>query len=143
MKKVISRFWREFLKHKSDLEKLESPDDPAYDRILQSLQKIDSGLFLEFCTTPGTNEFIVTADGKEELFSLVDRIVGEAPRIQGWEVFALKPKLGFPTTTTWEGSTAIAKSSQPRNRQGTLLLTAAWWADGAGELTQNRQTVAI
>ncbi len=42
-----------------------------------------------------------------------------------------------------EFDTAIAKSSQPRNRQGTLLLTAAWWADGAGELSQNRQTVAI
>lgn len=99
MSEVISEFWRSFLDHKSDLGRLESDDDPVYDTILASLQKIDPGLYFAFCTEPGANEFIVTAEGKEELFPLVEEIVREAPRVEDWQVFALKPKLGFPETT--------------------------------------------
>jgi hypothetical protein len=40
---------------------------------------------------------------------LVESIVAAAPKIPGWSVLALKPRLGFPVTTRWEAVTiAIA-----------------------------------
>jgi hypothetical protein len=102
MSDVIPEFWRSFLDHKAELENLESADDPTYDTLLASLQKIDQGLFFAFCTEPGANEFIVSADGNEELFSLVEDIVRQAPEVDGWQIIALKPQLGFPETTRWE-----------------------------------------
>lgn len=105
MKKAIDEFWRNFEAHKSDLERLETADDPAYEQVLASLQKLDSGLYFEFCSTPGKNEFIVTADGKQRLFLLVEEIVREAPAMQDWELFALKPRRGFPVTIKWEQTT--------------------------------------
>jgi hypothetical protein len=35
----------------------------------------------------------------------VESIVAAAPEIAGWSILALKPKLGFPVTATWEGIT--------------------------------------
>ena len=102
MKEVITEFWRCFAEHRLELKRIESADDPAYDVVLQALQQIDDGLYFEFCSTPGTNELIVTAEGKKELFPLVEEIVREAPHIDDWQVFALKPKRGFPVTTRWE-----------------------------------------
>lgn len=99
MNEAIPEFWRSFLDHKADLERLESDDDPVYDTILDALQRVNSGLYFAFCTEPGANEFIVTAEGKEELFPVVEEIVREAPNVEGWQIFALKPKLGFPETT--------------------------------------------
>jgi len=102
MKEAIAKFWSEFKSLKSDLEHLESTDDHAYIEVLAALQKLDSHLFLEFCSSPGVNELIVTAEGKKGLFPLVEEIVREAPEINGWELFALKPRRGFPITTRWE-----------------------------------------
>ena len=102
MKEVISEFWRCFADHRQELERIESADDPSYDAVLQALQQIDHGLYFEFCSTPGSNEFIVTAEGEKELFPLVEAIVQQAPCIDDWQIFALKPKRGFPVTARWE-----------------------------------------
>jgi hypothetical protein len=69
------------------------------------LQKIHPELYFEFSLSPGTNELIITADGNAALFPIVQEIVQAAPEIEGWQVFALKPKLGFPETTRWEAVT--------------------------------------
>lgn len=102
MNEAIAEFWRDFQNHKADLERLETADDPVCDEVLASLQEIDSNLYFEFCSSLGTNEFIVTAEGDKTLFDLVEEIVSEAPDIPGWELYALKPKRGFPVTTRWD-----------------------------------------
>ncbi|MAS94453.1 MAG: hypothetical protein CMO55_14735 [Verrucomicrobiales bacterium] len=102
MKDAIAKFWREFEILTPKLEDLRTADDPVYDEMLAALQKVDSDLYFEFCSSPGSNEFIVTADGQKKLFPLVEMIVEEAPDMDDWEFFALKPKRGFPVTTRWE-----------------------------------------
>jgi hypothetical protein len=101
----IEAFWKAVQSHRPALERLDTADDPAYDAVLAALQEIDPGLFLEFSTSPGDHELVVTADGNRALFPLVDRVVRRAPSMDGWTIHALKPKRGFPETTTWEGFT--------------------------------------
>jgi len=99
----VEEFWNYFLSRRQDFEDLTSSDDPLYDALLAKLQRVHPDLYIEFCTTPGENELILTAEGKMELFELVEEVVAQAPEISGWRIFALKPKLGFPQTTRWEG----------------------------------------
>jgi hypothetical protein len=101
----IAEFWQVFLDHEGDLAKASSADEPVYDLILHQLQNIDQGLFFEFSTNLETYEFIITAEGKVSLFPLVEYIVDNAPDTGRWLLKALKPKLGFPITTRWEGYT--------------------------------------
>lgn len=102
MRESIAKFWCTFTEHQSALEQLISTKDPVYDLVLKALHKLDTGLFFEFCMSPGMNEFIVNADGTKELFPLVEEIVRGAPEINGWKFFALKPKRGFPLTTSFD-----------------------------------------
>lgn len=101
MDSSITAFWQYFLDHLSDLEAMDSADDPAYGDLLEALQRIDRGLYIQFCSNPGMNELIVTAEGKTGLFPLVERIVSLAPAVANWEFFALKPKIGFPKLARW------------------------------------------
>jgi hypothetical protein len=108
-KQAIAEFWRFFQKHKVELAGLSSADHPVYDLILEKLQQINPGLYFEFQSGSGIAQLIITADGDSSLFPLVDSIVDSAPNIPGWSIFPLKPKLGFPVTTTWEGITVSIK----------------------------------
>lgn len=107
---VIGAFWQLFAQRQSLLAGVKSADHPVYDELLTALQKIDPGLYLEFCAEPGNCELIVTAEGERSLFAMVDALVAAAPVMPQWKITALKPKLGFPVTTSWEGfSVTIAE----------------------------------
>lgn len=102
---AIAAFWSLFRERASELAAARSADSPIYDQLLAQLQKVDPGLYLEFCSDPHACELIVTADGNRELFPIVRTVVTAAPAIDGWSIRALKPKLGFPKITSWEGFT--------------------------------------
>jgi hypothetical protein len=99
---TIAAFWRLFEARAPALSDATSADSPVYDELLEQLQKVDPGLWLEICFDPQGRELIVTADGKLSLFPLTFATVEAAPVIDGWQIRALKPKLGFPETTRWE-----------------------------------------
>jgi hypothetical protein len=99
----IAKFWKTFEQRAAALVKIKSADDPVYEEILTQLQEVDDGLYFEFSARPGNFEFIVTAEGNEALFPLVERLIAAAPAMNGWTFFALKPKLGFPETVEWDG----------------------------------------
>ena len=48
-------------------------------------------------------EFIVTASGRKEVFSLAEAIIAAAPSLPGWSFIALKPPMGFDFKTTYTG----------------------------------------
>jgi hypothetical protein len=98
-------FWRLFRESEARLATAESADDPDYEALLERLRTIHPRLCLELCSEPGECELIVTAQGDPSLFSLVHAIVAEAPVVNGWSIRSLRPKLGFPTTVTWESLT--------------------------------------
>lgn len=101
--RAIEAFWRLFEEKCRALERIDGADDPLYDELLEQLQRIDAGLFFEFAAEPGGCELIITAEGDRSLFDLADSVVSAAPKIGGWKVFALKPKLGFPESVEWDG----------------------------------------
>jgi hypothetical protein len=100
---AIADFWHLFATLSKQLADLTSADDPAYDQLLKQLHRVDPGLFLELATDPGHLELVVTADGNADLFELAEKVVQAAPPLDGWEFVALKPKMGFPETVSWEG----------------------------------------
>jgi hypothetical protein len=99
---AIRAFWRVFQDHQAEFVTISTADHPVYDLILAQLQQVNPGLFFEFSTQPQKAELIITADGKRSLFPLVERVVRDAPDIPGWSILALKPKLWFPVTASWE-----------------------------------------
>jgi hypothetical protein len=118
---AISDFWHAFQVQEGSLAAASSADDPVYDLLLDHLQQIDPGLYFEFSSAPGNSEIIITAEGDSSLFPLVDSIVANAPSVAGWSVISLKPKLGFPVATTWEGFTVTIADVvfEPLEREGT------------------------
>lgn len=102
-KDKIVAFWDAFELNAAELAQASSADTPVYDELLDMLQEIHEGLFIEFSTSPGECELIITAEGEKALFPLVEEITAAAPAVDGWRIFALKPKLGFPEFIQWEG----------------------------------------
>src|SRR5690242_18357362 len=92
----IAEYWRLFTELSSQLAQLTSAEDPIYDRLLEKLHRIDPGLFIELSAESDHHrELVITADGNSELFALADQVVDAAPRLDGWTILALKPRLGF------------------------------------------------
>jgi hypothetical protein len=123
----ISAFWGAFLRLAPRLAAIESAEDAAYDELLAALHQIDERLFLEVGTPEeegAQSELIVTAEGDRALFSLAQQVVARAPASSGWKFFALKPKLGFPDITEWEGVTVRPAEVrfEPLRRSGSLAL---------------------
>jgi hypothetical protein len=100
---AVSDFWRLFEQKAGALARISSADDPLYDELLEQLQRIDEGLYIEFAAAPGHCVLVVTAEGDRELFDLAEAVVAAAPQVAGWDIVALKPKLGFPREVSWEG----------------------------------------
>lgn len=100
---AIQDFWTTFGQRADALAQLESAEDPVYDEILAKLHAINGALFFEFSAQGRKAELIITAEGDRSLFGLVDDIVAAAPKVKGWSFTALKPKVGFARSITWEG----------------------------------------
>jgi hypothetical protein len=101
--KAVREFWRFFQEHSEELRRAGSADSPTHDQVLEELQKLDENLFFELSPGSTAAELIITAEGKQSLFPLVEAIVQAAPLLKGWKFIALKPRLGFPETATWDG----------------------------------------
>jgi hypothetical protein len=100
---AIADYWRLFIELAPRLAELTTAEDPIYDRLLAQLHCVDPGLFIEVSADTDERELVITADGNSELFALADAVVAAAPRLKGWSILALKPRLGFPESVTWEG----------------------------------------
>jgi hypothetical protein len=101
---AIQDFWRWLQAHRADLDVLTDSDASFWDLALTELKRLDKHLWFELSKPDGGNrEFIVTAEGHTEIFSLVDALVAHAPLISGWDFIALKPPMGFDFVTHYEG----------------------------------------
>jgi len=102
--KMIREFWQVFQANKAELVFAPTAENPVYDTILNKLQQINPGLFIEFSSNAGVCELIITADGDKSLFHLVESIINDAPEITDWSIIPLKPRLGLPISASWEGT---------------------------------------
>ncbi len=98
-------FWSLFRERAADLSRATSADAAVFEELLGKLQEVEPGLFLEFSANQPECELVITADGNRELFPAARAAVAQAPRLAGWTLQALKPRLGMPATAAWEGIT--------------------------------------
>jgi hypothetical protein len=100
----VSKFWIWFQEHEANFEELIQTDNPFWDIALAQLHKIERGLWFMISNHASEKrEFVFTAEGKSELFPLVEFIVSRAPALSSWEFIALKPPKGFDFKTVYEG----------------------------------------
>lgn len=104
-KNRIEEFWTWFAAHKLEFSRLARPDEPFWDVGVKQLKKVDEHFWFELSRNRHpARELIVTAQGHISSFSLAEKLVRLAPKIEGWAFIALKPPQGFQFTTTYEGT---------------------------------------
>ena len=131
----ISEFWKMFQELSNELAAIPSADHPVYDSILERLQRIHPELYFEFSSGDESSELVLTAEGDQSLFALVDSIVAQAPEVPGWTIVSLKPKLGFPVSTRWEGTSVTIADVvfDPLEREGSDDLGLRMYVPGLAD----------
>src|SRR5579872_5793569 len=81
-----SAFWNWFLKKKGDLRNQDALRAGLIDEAYEQIRKVNKGLAIEIGGDPkkGPTELIISAQGKKDLFPLVDQIISGAPKVEGW-----------------------------------------------------------
>jgi hypothetical protein len=113
-----SAFWRWFVAHKEDVAAVRRADDPAANELAAELHKVDGKLTFELGVGTASRELIISADGNQQLFPTVKRLVAAAPAILGWKVIAFRPRkaAGFAIELgdgTKVGGEGLRFSAQP------------------------------
>lgn len=103
-RKRIEAFWDWFGDNHKRFRKMdESNRDELLDEIMQELHVIDENLFFEVSLPQdGICDFVITAEGRRNLFALVDDVIDAAPPLKGWTFTALRPALGFEFAIDFE-----------------------------------------
>lgn len=100
----IREFWSWFAAHQSELSRLLTPQERFWDVVLEQIKKVDAHLAFELSRDcHPAREFVITAGGHVDSFSIAEELVGLAPDVEGWTFVALKPAQGFKFKTTYEG----------------------------------------
>jgi hypothetical protein len=100
----VRAFWEWFALHEARFRSIDSSRDPRLDEILRRLHGFSPKLYFEIGGAPeGPTEFIVTAEGRRDLYSEVRRLIAAAPALDGWRFIAFKPAHGFDFVTDYEG----------------------------------------
>jgi len=99
----IHEFWCWFSAHKPELDVMVDTESALWAQALAQIKSIDPGLWFELSHPDGTpREFILTVEGKKDMFPLVESMIAQAPKLPDWRFYALKPAMGFDFTTRYE-----------------------------------------
>jgi len=89
------KFWNWFHTQEQYIfDELEHHPDEIAEEIAKYLERIDPDLVFDipFDISEGTREFIISADGDKNLFSVVQDFVKSAPPFERWKVVGLRPR---------------------------------------------------
>ena len=93
-KDPVESFWKWFKANEKRLRKFEADPNKYLNELLEQAKKMKPGLAIEL--EPPQNGIIhmtVSADGNEDLFELVQQVVGKAPAIKGWKFIAFRQRM--------------------------------------------------
>jgi hypothetical protein len=127
----IGVFWRWFVQRSSTLRTIRSADDAAYAELEREVAGVSSELGVEIGGDDESNDMslIFTAHGNENVFPIVDALVERAPRIDGWQIHALKPPLSEDFELEYDG--------------GALRLSDIWFKTSGMKLASGRLPIQI
>jgi len=95
MRSNYLKFWTWFESEEQYIfDELEHYPDEIAEQIASNLERVDSDLVFDipFEVVNGKREFIISADGDENLFPLVQNFVKVAPSLERWNVVGLRPR---------------------------------------------------
>jgi hypothetical protein len=92
------RFWKWFEDNASSLAAVKSGEDPILQKVIRELRKVHPNLHFEMGLSDNDQfEFIVSANGIQGVFPVVERLVACAPTIPHWKIIAFRqPKGSVP-----------------------------------------------
>jgi hypothetical protein len=99
-------FWTWFLRMEKELRDVpKALHDGLIDQAYEKVRNINEGLAIEIGGDAEhmPMELIISAEGKKELFPLVEKVIAQAPQVAGWKFIALKPAMGFDFDHETEG----------------------------------------
>lgn len=87
-------FWDWFQQNEPRLYQLEADQGNILDEISAGLAAYQQGLAFEISKErDGKREFIISADGLEEMFPAVSSLVAAAPEFERWSIVAFRPRM--------------------------------------------------
>ena len=89
-------FWQWFQDNAERLDReIEHDPEDVIGEVVEALARVRPGLTCEFGTqTDKEREFVISADGKRDLFPVVRRLVDAAPDLPGWKIIAFRQPKG-------------------------------------------------
>ncbi len=86
-------FWAWFARNTEFLEQYDTNREPVLDEIGRRLHDVHEGLTFEIGQArDGIYDFIISADGIQDVFPEVVRLAKAAPRIDGWRIISFRPR---------------------------------------------------
>lgn len=92
------KFWNWFIKNEEyiykNVDNLELRD-AIFDDITEHFQEIDENLTFEFSPIHenGIREFSISADGIEESFSAVNKMISKSPKLKNWQFNSFRQRI--------------------------------------------------
>lgn len=94
-------FWKWFERNEPRFFHLEADRQNILDEIFAGLSAYQQGLAFEISKEhDGKREFIISADGLEELFPAVNSLTAAAPEFERWSIVAFRPRVNDYTGFT-------------------------------------------
>lgn len=88
------KFWKWFQKNEPKIYQFENDQESVLDEITEELSKYKEGVVFEISQEQsGKREFIISADGLEELFPAVKALKEAAPSFEKWSIVAFRPRM--------------------------------------------------
>jgi hypothetical protein len=87
-------FWKWFTKNQSRFEHFERDQEKLMDELGAALAAYKKGLVFEVgAKKEGSRDFVISADGIEDLFAAVSKLAASAPKLTGWKIVAFRPRM--------------------------------------------------
>lgn len=85
-------FWKWVAANVEGLKAVKSGHEPVTEQLAAQLEMVAPGLVFELGVGREAFELIISADGKKDLFPVVQRLVAAAPKLPGTTVIAFRPR---------------------------------------------------
>lgn len=106
METAGKQFWKYFAQNAQKLFCLDKQQDEVLTNLLKEIKKVHPDLTFEIGSKVGdTKEFIISADGIKDTFSVVLFLIEIAPKLRGWQIIAFKPRKAPDTAIAIAGIT--------------------------------------
>lgn len=87
-------FWKWFGANAGRFENFERDQEVLMDELSEALNTYQSGVVFEIgAKQDGVREFVISADGLENLFPAVTTLAKAAPKLRGWTIIAFRPRM--------------------------------------------------